>query len=208
MNRPLVLVGGGGHCRSVIEAAESAGFRIHGILDMPQYIGDTCLGYKVIGCDNDIPLYAAEYDFAVTLGHLGNPRRRIMLHRMIAAAGGRLATIVASTARVSSHSGIGEGTVVLHQAVVNANARIGRGCIINTSAVIEHDCIVGDWNHVSTGVLVNGGCCIGDSCFIGSGTVLKHGIRVTGQTIIGASSLVTKEITIPGTYYGVPANKK
>ena len=32
--RPIILLGGGGHCASVIEAAESAGVLILGILDI------------------------------------------------------------------------------------------------------------------------------------------------------------------------------
>lgn len=46
MKRPLILVCGGGHCKSVIEAAESAGFAIKGILDVAERIGDDVLGYK------------------------------------------------------------------------------------------------------------------------------------------------------------------
>ncbi len=33
--KPLILIGGGGHCKSVIDAAESAGYSILGVLDMP-----------------------------------------------------------------------------------------------------------------------------------------------------------------------------
>ena len=38
MNRSIVLIGGGGHCKSVINVAESAGFRILGILDTAEHI--------------------------------------------------------------------------------------------------------------------------------------------------------------------------
>lgn len=34
----MILVGGG-HCKSVIETAESAGFSILGVLDMPEEVG-------------------------------------------------------------------------------------------------------------------------------------------------------------------------
>ena len=53
MKRPLILVGGGGHCKSVIEAAESAGCFIKGILDIPSQVGEEVLGYTIIGTDND-----------------------------------------------------------------------------------------------------------------------------------------------------------
>ena len=39
MNKPLILVGGGGHCKSVIEAAESAGYNILGVLDVAENVG-------------------------------------------------------------------------------------------------------------------------------------------------------------------------
>ena len=34
MKRPLILVGGGGHCKSVIDVAESAGYEIIVVLDL------------------------------------------------------------------------------------------------------------------------------------------------------------------------------
>ena len=55
--RPLILIGGGGHCKSVIEAAESAGYSILGVLDMPEEVGKEILSTKVIGTDDDIPSY-------------------------------------------------------------------------------------------------------------------------------------------------------
>lgn len=36
----LILVGGGGHCKSVIDVAESAGYTILGILDRPEEVGE------------------------------------------------------------------------------------------------------------------------------------------------------------------------
>ena len=43
MKKPLILVGGGGHCKSVLEAAESAGYQILGVLDMPENVGKEVL---------------------------------------------------------------------------------------------------------------------------------------------------------------------
>ena len=48
MKKPLILVGGGGHCKSVIDVAESAGYTILGILDKPEEIGKHVFGYEVI----------------------------------------------------------------------------------------------------------------------------------------------------------------
>lgn len=51
MEKELILIGGGGHCRSVIEAVESCGRKIRGILDLPELIGTEVSGYPVIGSD-------------------------------------------------------------------------------------------------------------------------------------------------------------
>ena len=68
--KSLVLVGGGGHCKSVIDAAESAGYVIKGILDLPEYVGNRILDYWIIGTDDDIPQYVSDNDFVVTLGFI------------------------------------------------------------------------------------------------------------------------------------------
>lgn len=201
---PLILIGGGGHCKSVIEAAESVGREIRGILDLPEYIGSDCLGYKVIGNDNDIPNYVDDCEFIVTLGFIKNPAPRIRLHRLVEESGGKFATIIASTAHVSSHATVGEGSVILHHATVNAGAKIGKGTIINTAANVEHDACIGEYTHISTGAMVNGDCKIGKCCFIGSGTVINNGIKITDNCIIGSGSLVSSCISNAGTYFGTP----
>ena len=201
----LILVGGGGHCKSVIDVAESAGYDILGILDMPEEVGKSVLGYKVVGTDDDIPQFVDKAEFVVTVGFIKNPAIRIRIFEKIKEAGGRLATLVASTARVSKHAEVGEGTVVMHHAFVNAGAKIGRNCIINTFSNIEHDALVGDQCHISTGTMVNGDCKIGERVFVGSQSVLANGISIGDDIIVGAGSLVRKSISVKGIYSGNPA---
>lgn len=206
MKHPLILIGGGGHCKSVIEVAESAGYEIKGILDMPDEVGKEVLpGHKVIGTDDEIPQYVEECDFIITVGFIKNPALRIKLYNKVKAAGGRLATIIASTAHVSKYAELGEGTVIMHQAFVNAGAKIGDNCIINTFVNIEHDAEVGNQCHISTGTMVNGECKIGENCFIGSQSVCANCIEIASDIIVGAGSVVRKSIRVKGIYAGNPA---
>lgn len=205
MKRPLILIGGGGHCKSVIEAAESAGYKIKGILDIPAQVGKNVLGYQVLGTDDDIPQYIDECQFVITVGFIKNPALRIKLYNKVREAGGRLATIIASTAHVSKYATLGEGTVVMHQAFVNAGAKIGVNCIINTFANIEHDVLIGSQCHISTGTMINGECKLGDNIFIGSQSVCANCIEITSNIIIGAGAVVCKSIKNRGTYVGNPA---
>lgn len=201
----LILVGGGGHCKSVIDVAESAGYNILGILDMPEEVGKSVFDYKVIGTDDEIPQYVDIAEFIITVGFIKNPAIRIRIYNRIKEVGGKLATIVASTAHVSRYATLGEGTVVMHQAVVNAGAQIGDNCIINTFCNIEHDVVIGDQCHISTGAMVNGDCKIGEGVFIGSQSVLANGITVGEDIIVGAGSFVRKSISDKGIYSGNPS---
>lgn len=201
----LILVGGGGHCKSVIDVAESAGYNILGILDMPEDVGKPVLDYKVIGTDDDIPQYVDKAEFVITVGFIKNPSIRIKLYNRIKEAGGRLATIVASTARVSRYATLGEGTVVMHNAVVNAGAQIGVNCIINTFCDIEHDAVVNDQCHISTGTTVNGDCKIGECVFVGSQSVIANGVSIADGIVVSAASFVRKSICEKGIYSGNPA---
>lgn len=203
--RPLILVGGGGHCKSVIEAAESVGLIIKGIMDVSAQVGKTVLGYKVLGTDDDIPLYVDECQFVITVGFIKNPALRIKLYNKVREAGGRLATIIASTARVSKYAILGEGTVVMHHAFVNAGAYIGNNVILNTLSNVEHDVVVGDNCHISTGTMVNGDCVIGEDVFIGSNSVIANGLSISNDCIVGAGSVVINDLSIAGTYVGNPA---
>ena len=80
--KPLILVGGGGHCKSVIDVAESAGYTILGILDKPEEVGKQVLDYKVIGTDDDIPQYVNKAEFVITVGQIKSCaiRKKIATH--------------------------------------------------------------------------------------------------------------------------------
>jgi len=201
----LILVGGGGHCKSVIDVAESAGYTILGILDLYENIGKKVLGYPIIGTDDNLADYKDKALFVITVGHISDASLRIKIHDKIIMAGGKLAIIISSTAKVSKYCTIGSGTVIMHQAVVNADAKIGEGCIINTFANVEHDTIIEDFCHISTGAMINGCCIIGKGTFIGSQAVLANGVSISSGCIISAGSFVRKNILNKGIYAGNPA---
>lgn len=206
--KPLILLGAGGHCKSVIEVAESIGYEIKGVLGLPSEVGKKILSTKVIGTDADIKYYIDKADFVVTVGHIKSPAIRIKLFNTVKEYGGSLPFLIASTAHVSKYASIGEGTVVMHQACVNAGANVGKNVILNSFSNIEHDVKIGDHCHISTGTMINGGCTIGNNVFIGSQAVISNNISICDYTIIGSGANVTKSILTEGIYYGNPAALK
>ena len=55
----LVLIGGGGHCRSCIDVIETqGGWTIAGVLDVAKRVGERVCGYEIVGTDDDIGRFA------------------------------------------------------------------------------------------------------------------------------------------------------
>lgn len=187
----LILIGGGGHCKSCIDAIEQENrFEIAGIIDLPVKVGETVLGYPIIACDTDIPKFInSENYFLITLGQIKSPTLRKKTFNLLKNCNANIATILSPLAYVSKHAEIGEGTIIMHQAIVNANAKIGSNCIINTKSLIEHDAVIGNHCHISTGSIINGGCIVGDGTFYGSGAVSKEYIKIPKNSFIKANSI-------------------
>lgn len=208
MSRPLVIIGGGGHARSVIDAAVAAGREVRGILERPGAQSGDIQGVPVLGGDELIYGLARTCDFLVGVGSVGSMAVRERLHQSVIAAGGTLAVLVAPSAYVSATAALGPGTVVLRNAVVGPGAEIGAGCIINTGAIVEHDAVVEDFCHVATGAILNGAGRLGRSSMVGSRSVVLQCVSVAPETVIGAGAVVTRNINLPGVYVGAPARPK
>jgi len=142
--KEIILVGGGGHCKSVIDVIEQEGkFKIAGIIEKDRsLIGNKVLNYEVIGCDDDLKELRKKYDYAlVTIGQIKNSTPRIKIFEKLKKLEFQLPVIISPLAYVSKYASLEEGTIVMHYALVNANAKVGKNCIINTKAIIEHDVI-------------------------------------------------------------------
>ncbi len=187
----LLLIGGGGHCKSVIDVIEQEGkFKISGIIDQPELLGKETLKYKIIGNDADLLSLAKKYKYAlITVGQVSSPKLRIKLFKLVKAAGFTLPSIISPRAYVSSYASVGEGTVIMHDAVINASASVQENCIINTKAIIEHDVVICKHCHVSTGAIVNGEVSIGEGTFVGSSSTTKEGIIIKENSFIKAGSV-------------------
>ena len=190
--KPLLLIGCGGHARSLIELVESTvQWQIHGLVGLPEQVGRRVLGYPVVGCDDDLSGLREECPAAVlAIGHIADSTPRVRLAKQLEQFGFQFPVLISSHAVVSRYSQLGPGTTVGHGAIVNAGAVVGNHCIINSRALIEHDVQIGHHCHVSTGVLVNGGVQIAADSFIGSGAMIREGLTLPSRTVIGAGKRV------------------
>lgn len=203
----LVLIGGGGHCKSVLDSALAMNTFAEIVITDPQLrAGTEILGCKVIGNDNVLPelINTGEFTEAfVTVGSIGIFSLRKKLAHMVEQLGFNFPIIIDPTACVSKTASIGAGTFIGKNTVINAESVIGFHCIINSGAIIEHECSVGDFSHVSVGAVICGDSHIGSECFIGAGSTVIQQLKIENNVIIGANSTILTDICSNRKLYGV-----
>lgn len=192
MSEPLLLIGAGGHARSLIDVVESSGtWHVHGLVGQPEQVGKKVLGYPVLGCDQDLPTLREKCIHALlAVGQIGLSSTRNRLAQELEHLQFSLPVVISGFAHVSPYAQLGIGTSVGHGVIVNSAVRVGRFCILNTRALIEHDVQIGDHCHISTGVLINGGVFVGPSSFIGSGAMIREGLNLPAHTSVSAGKRV------------------
>ncbi|MGV8155245.1 MAG: acetyltransferase [Alkaliphilus sp.] len=210
MNKKILLIGGGGHCKSVVDSLLQANqYSEIGIIDKKENIGILTLSIPVIACDDDLPeLYEEGYRHAfITVGSIGNTKLRIKLFEMIDKIGFEIPSIIDDTAIVSKHARIKKGVFVGKNAVINAGTSIGEGTIINTSSTIEHDCKIEEFVHIAPGTVLCGEVQIGANTHIGARSVVKQQIKIGANTIIGMGSMVVQDLKENIIAYGNPCKE-
>lgn len=112
-----------------------------------------------------------------------------------------------SVYRYTDHSNLGYGTFIAPNCVITTNVNIGNHSHLNIGTVIGHECSIGDFFTTAPGAKLSGNCKIGNTVYVGTNAVIKQKLTVVDNTVIGMCAGVTKDISEPGTYTGVPARK-
>ena len=207
MKNTILLIGAGGHCRVIIDTIQNRkSFKIAGIIDIKEKIGEKVCGVPVIGTDEDLHKIFKNgcKQCFISIGSVGNPGLRIKLYKKVKKIGFNLPLIVHPSAIVSESTKIGCGTFLGAGVIINSGTVVGENCIINTGAIIDHDCLIEDNVHMAPGTVLSGGVKIGECTHIGVGSSVLQYLKIGKRSLIGAGSIVTKEIPNDVVAYGNP----
>lgn len=195
----ILVLGAGGHGKSVVAVLLASGVRVAGVLDDdPARWGTAVQGVPVLGPIDP----AAHPDARVILGVGSNASRQRVAARC---AGMRWAQAIYPGAYVNPTARIGEGTVVFPGALVGADARLGAHVIMNGHTSVGHDVVLEDFVHVAPGVQVAGGVHVERGAMLGIGAVLAPGIRVGAGAVLAAGAVAVRDVPAGATVLGVPA---
>lgn len=205
--KEIILIGGGGFCKVVIEALSgSAEYGIYGIID-PALKGRSISGVKVVGDDSDLPkIFKKGIRHAfVSIGILFDNKRRKDISALLKNIGFELPGIRHPSSVIADDVSIGEGSYIAAGAVVITGSRLGRHTIINTRASIDHDCDIGDFVQVAPGAVLCGNVRVGEESHIGAGATVIQGLKIGKNVIVGAGSVVVKDLEDNIKAVGIPA---
>ena len=197
MKHKIVLIGGGGHCKSVVNTIYRSGNYDDMVITDPA-AGQikSVLGIPVVGDDSALPeLRERGYHAAfITVGSIKSTALRRLLYEKAVRLGFYIPCIVDPSAQVSGYARLEEGVFVGQNAVINAEAHIGKLAIVNTGAIIEHECQIGEFSHVAVGAKLCGGVSVGSDSLIGAGAVVIQGVHIGSGALVGVGSVVLKNI--------------
>ncbi|TGL45831.1 NeuD/PglB/VioB family sugar acetyltransferase [Leptospira perdikensis] len=187
----LILIGGGGHCKSVIDVIREQGrYNIIGIVDPMIAVGEFVLDVKVLGNDSLLPDLASRFkNFHITVGQIGSSPIRNKIANQMISLGAKFPNIISPKAHISRYANLGVGSVIMHNVTINADATIGDFTILNNHSLIEHDVKIGNFCHISTGAIVNGNVTIENDVFIGSGSVVVQGAKIPSHYFLKANQI-------------------
>jgi sugar O-acyltransferase (sialic acid O-acetyltransferase NeuD family) len=197
----LVILGFGGHARSVADVALAAGIENLRFVDPNAKPGETLAGFPVCSLlDDPVPqgwlLFPAAGDNVLREQQIAAVADETLLH-----------TLISPRAYAGLSAKIGRGTLVAHQAHLGPMSIVGTGCIINTGAIVEHESTIGDYCHISVNATIAGRSRIGKRGFVGAGATVIDGIDIGDDITIGAGSVVVHSLREPGIYVGNPARR-
>lgn len=191
----IILQGGGGHARVVLDCLLSAGSRVVGIYD-PAYSGELMAVPQRGVYDPN-----AEPDALAIIAIGDNLVRKKVVQR----SKHGFANAIHGTAIVSKFASCGVGNMILHRAVLQAQSSIGNHVIVNTGAQVDHDCRIADFVHLAPGVILCGNVTIGEGAFVGAGAVVLPGRTIGAWATIGSGGVVTRDIPDFAVALGNPA---
>jgi len=194
-NKPLIIIGDGGHANTLIDILNLNKLKIIGIASNNELKKDL-MGIKVYKDNQIIEKYNKnEIELVNGIGSVPyKQKKRIEINNYFKSYGYKFKSVIHPSAIIGTNVILDDGVQVMAGAVIQNNCKIGSDSIINTGAIIEHDCLIGNNCHIAPGSVICGNVKCGQNTHIGAGSVVIQGISIGKNTIIGAGSSIYKNV--------------
>lgn len=200
-NRPLIIIGGGGHTRVLIGMLLESNREIRGVVTRNTALfGTSIMGVPVLGHEERVLFAANEVALVNGVGNVASSRSgsglevRASLYHLYRALGFQFPPVTDARAVIQPEVTMGDSVQVMPGVIIQPGAMIGENVILNTGAVIDHDAVIYPHAHIAPGAIICGHAVVGEETHIGAGAVVIQGVRVGSNAVIGAGAVVTRNV--------------
>lgn len=196
MNRPVIVLGAGGHAMVVLDILQQLKVKILAICssDKPKKYS-VFEGLTFLSNDSAVFDFSPKDVYLVNgIGSLPGSKKRAEIFRFYKNANYEFMSIISPYSIISTHAKIEEGVQIFANSVINAGASIGANTIINTGCVVEHECKIGNDNHIAPGASISGSVITHEFVHVGVGANIIQGVEVGKNSIIGAGATLTENL--------------
>jgi UDP-perosamine 4-acetyltransferase len=205
-DKPLYLLGAGGHGSVVLDALLKCGMAVTAILDGAWPPGHRIFGVPVAGTDAFLDDRNPGTVMLVNgVGALPGHDARIALYQRWRERGFEFASLVHPSAVVGQDVTLAAGSQIMAGAVLQCRVSVAENAVVNTRASVDHDCQIAAHAFVGPGVVLCGGVNIGEAAFVGVGAVVLPGVSIGERAIVGAGAVVNRAVPDGATVMGNPA---
>ena len=205
MDRPFIILGGGGHALVVESMLRLLGKSILGFTDpSPEARAASRITY--LGDDSALRSFSPDAIYcAMGIGSTSDTRLRRHVYEEISTEEFVFPPLVHPGAIVAPEATLKAGVQVMAGAVIQAGVTLSDNVLVNTSASVDHDCRLDAHGHVAPGATISGGVHLGLGVHVGTGASIIQNVRVGRRSVIGAGAVVVDDISSNVTAVGAPA---
>jgi sugar O-acyltransferase (sialic acid O-acetyltransferase NeuD family) len=205
-NKPVIIIGAGGHSKVLIDILKLTNVEILGLTDPKKEMA--LFDIKVLGEDEIIRNYPPEeIELVNGIGSIGNNYLRKSIFESFKKEGYRFRSVIHPSTTIASNVILSEGVQVMAGVVIQPSTTVGQNTIINTRSSIDHDNKIGSNVHIAPGVTLSGHVTIGDDVHVGTGANIIQNVEIKAGSTIGAGALVLKSVREYSKVIGVPCRE-
>lgn len=209
VKKKVILIGGGGHARIVIDIfKKNEEYEIIGLTDSNRELfGQHIDGIPVIGDDKKLKdiYYSGVRNAIIGVGGSKSNKSRAELFNKVSSIDFNMVNAIHPSAILASGVSLGSGVVIFPGVVINVGTNIGNNVIIATGSTVDHETTIKDHVLISAGVNIGGNVFIGEGSLIAIGATVVSSAKICKNVLVGAGAVVVKDILEEGIYVGIPA---
>jgi len=196
LNKPLLIIGAGGHASVLVDILRQQKREVIGIvspeIDASKEIFQGICHYSN---DDDVLNFATDSIMLVNgIGSLPKSNLRAKIYDKFIRLGYKFSQVIASDVKISDFSELSDGAQVIHGVIIQVGTIIGANTIVNTGAIIDHDCNIGMNNHIAPGVTLSGQVKTEENVHIGTGASVIQSVFIGKNSVIGAGCTIVKSV--------------